>query len=566
MKQFIKLGFILLFVSCSAFAAPTWIGTYGAFEKHDDTSNPGSFTILMNDYDAWLHAEVGIQVNGESWGTEQMTYVGMVDGNSKWQFTPLNKFTDGDVVNYYFHGYDDNGFDIWDSNNGANYTFTATGNADSTLSFGSAKIFPTDFHGNYQDKDLEVREQYTFLAGSVGNVVFAQRFNKDGLTPSLGWTLYQGEGYLQSAAIDSTAQTIAVAYGVDSGIHYRASTDEGNSPFTTKSSLQMAAKVRAVAISNDGADGFVVAFTVGNVQYPNQLWVAQVTDGKELTNLQMIDSVPAPQGFLGDIELTHNNNGFTLAYGYRQQTYADYLRVAQSVDGSNWETSTIDSSRAISSPSLSSTDDSVAVSYTPFYGPDVHVQRNTGSGWVEIDAYHSNSGGTVKLSYMDNGDLALFKGGNYAISTDNGESWGDLTPIANRPDAASIANIDSNEDGLAILYHKTNSRPLLQTASYSAKPSMVDVNFICHNGNTQWGQNVYVVGNTVELGNWNADNAIQLDASNYPDWASSIEIPAGTSLEWKCIKKDDSSVEWQSGVNNSLQVEANTNPTTIGSF
>ncbi|WP_349342136.1 alpha-amylase family glycosyl hydrolase [Marinobacter sp. MA] len=85
----------------------------------------------------------------------------------------------------------------------------------------------------------------------------------------------------------------------------------------------------------------------------------------------------------------------------------------------------------------------------------------------------------------------------------------------------------------------------------------VSVTFQCANGITNWGQSVYITGNNSDLGNWSPASARKLDASNYPTWAGTFDIPADSSVEWKCIKRSESDpsaqLEWQSGANNSLQ-------------
>ena len=96
--------------------------------------------------------------------------------------------------------------------------------------------------------------------------------------------------------------------------------------------------------------------------------------------------------------------------------------------------------------------------------------------------------------------------------------------------------------------------------------SDVSVNFSCSNGNTSWGQNVYVVGDHASLGNWNASAAVKLDPNNYPTWDGDILLPKNTSIEWKCIKKAGASVEWQSGANNSYTAPANGSGATSASF
>jgi len=107
-----------------AAAFPSWMGVYGSYQRHDG-GNPGTFTVLMNQDYYGLHAEVAVQVNGGGWTTYEMNYAGNVDGNSLWQFTPSWTFPATQIVDFYFHGWDDWGGNIWDNNGGANYWFTA---------------------------------------------------------------------------------------------------------------------------------------------------------------------------------------------------------------------------------------------------------------------------------------------------------------------------------------------------------------------------------------------------------------------------------------------------------
>ena len=95
----------------------------------------------------------------------------------------------------------------------------------------------------------------------------------------------------------------------------------------------------------------------------------------------------------------------------------------------------------------------------------------------------------------------------------------------------------------------------------------VSVDFTCNNAYTEWGQNVYVVGNIPELGSWNTANAVKLDATSYPTWTGSVSnLPASTTVEWKCIKQDVGAVVWQSGVNNSVTTPAVGRVSSSGSF
>ncbi|HUL10599.1 MAG TPA: carbohydrate-binding module family 20 domain-containing protein [Methylococcaceae bacterium] len=83
---------------------------------------------------------------------------------------------------------------------------------------------------------------------------------------------------------------------------------------------------------------------------------------------------------------------------------------------------------------------------------------------------------------------------------------------------------------------------------------IVAENFICENGITTLGQSVYVVGSHDRLGSWDPGKAVKLDPTAYPRWSGSItELPAGTQIQWKCIKRPENATQpvvWQPGPNN----------------
>lgn len=81
-----------------------------------------------------------------------------------------------------------------------------------------------------------------------------------------------------------------------------------------------------------------------------------------------------------------------------------------------------------------------------------------------------------------------------------------------------------------------------------------EVRFVINNATTSWGQNVYIVGNCDELGNWNPKEAIgPAECPDYPTWTINIDLPKNKDIEFKVIKKDDSgNVIWESGDNHKL--------------
>ncbi|MYZ34970.1 MULTISPECIES: carbohydrate-binding module family 20 domain-containing protein [unclassified Streptomyces] len=77
------------------------------------------------------------------------------------------------------------------------------------------------------------------------------------------------------------------------------------------------------------------------------------------------------------------------------------------------------------------------------------------------------------------------------------------------------------------------------------------------NATTQLGQNIYVTGNQAALGNWNTGSALKLDPAAYPVWKLDVALPAGTSFEYKYLRKDAAgAVTWESGANRTATVPA----------
>lgn len=75
------------------------------------------------------------------------------------------------------------------------------------------------------------------------------------------------------------------------------------------------------------------------------------------------------------------------------------------------------------------------------------------------------------------------------------------------------------------------------------------------NATTQLGQNIYVTGNQSALGNWNPAGALKLDPATYPVWKLDVSLPAGTTFEYKYVRKDaNGNVTWESGANRTATV------------
>ncbi|HXU32936.1 MAG TPA: carbohydrate-binding module family 20 domain-containing protein [Thermoanaerobaculia bacterium] len=98
-------------------------------------------------------------------------------------------------------------------------------------------------------------------------------------------------------------------------------------------------------------------------------------------------------------------------------------------------------------------------------------------------------------------------------------------------------------------------------------PGTVSVLFSCANGTTVTGQDVYVVGAPAQLGGWDTTKALKLGPSSYPTWTGTVAgLASNSPIEWKCIKKQGTSVVWQPGANNVVTTPASGSTTASGSF
>ncbi len=73
---------------------------------------------------------------------------------------------------------------------------------------------------------------------------------------------------------------------------------------------------------------------------------------------------------------------------------------------------------------------------------------------------------------------------------------------------------------------------------------------------TVWGQDIYVVGDHASLGGWDPARAVPLSAATYPVWRATVTLPPGTTVQYKYIRLQGSSVTWESGANRTLTVPA----------
>jgi glycosidase len=100
--------------------------------------------------------------------------------------------------------------------------------------------------------------------------------------------------------------------------------------------------------------------------------------------------------------------------------------------------------------------------------------------------------------------------------------------------------------------------------------SQVSVRFIVNNGFTQFGENIFLLGNQHEIGNWDPNQAIGAMFNDvittYPTWYFDVSVPAGKTIEFKFIKKNGNSVTFEGGENHTYTTPSSGVGTVIVDF
>ncbi|BBH71570.1 hypothetical protein ACTI_82550 [Actinoplanes sp. OR16] len=173
--------------------------------------------------------------------------------------------------------------------------------------------------------------------------------------------------------------------------------------------------------------------------------------------------------------------------------------------------------------------------YTTGLANGVYCDRITGgvtSGGACAGTSITVSGGTASITIPANGAVAI------DVNAKSGSTPSPSVSASASPSAsASVSPSASTSPSASV------------SPSASSSTGTVAATFDVY-ATTTTGTDVYVVGSTAALGSWNTANAIKLSAAAYPIWTSTIQLPSGSSFEYKYIKKNAAgTVTWESTAN-----------------
>jgi alpha-amylase len=179
----------------------------------------------------------------------------------------------------------------------------------------------------------------------------------------------------------------------------------------------------------------------------------------------------------------------------------------------------------------------------------IHADFNYSTGACSGAAITVDSSGNATFSVSTHDAVAFHAGAVVGVPC----------PACGGSNTSTSSSAASSSKTSAASSSKSSTASSVASSSASGT---VAVNFICGNGTTYVGQSVYVVGSVAALGNWAAASAVKLNPTSYPTWTGTVQLPANSSIQWKCLKREDANsangVVWQGGSNNVVNTGSGT--------
>jgi glycosidase len=193
------------------------------------------------------------------------------------------------------------------------------------------------------------------------------------------------------------------------------------------------------------------------------------------------------------------------------------------------------------------------------------LPANSVSVWQRDPSVAVAQLGNVTPTAAQPGVKVTISGQGFGAATGSVRFGATAAAITSWSDQQVVATVPNVGQGTQII---TVTRSGSATASngfnftaYQAK--LVPVTFTVLNAiPTNPGDEIYLTGNTVELGNWattpaTAIGAMLTTAGTYPNWWLTVSVPAGKTLQYKFIRiQANGSVTWENGANHSYSVPA----------
>lgn len=184
------------------------------------------------------------------------------------------------------------------------------------------------------------------------------------------------------------------------------------------------------------------------------------------------------------------------------------------------------------------------------------LSPNESGVWV----YQNNSGspliGHVGPMLGEVGSVVTIDGEGFGSQTGSvkfGQTEANIVSWSDDQVKVTVPNVSSGMYDINVVTSSGNTSNTYDKYEV-ASGRLVSARFVVNNAYTSLGENVYLVGNVEELGNWDTSKAVgpmyNSVIKQYPTWYYDVSVPGNTNIEYKFIKKDQNgNVTWESGSN-----------------
>ncbi|MFO1495034.1 MAG: alpha-amylase family glycosyl hydrolase [Lysobacterales bacterium] len=193
------------------------------------------------------------------------------------------------------------------------------------------------------------------------------------------------------------------------------------------------------------------------------------------------------------------------------------------------------------------------------------LPANSVSVWQRDPTVSVAQLGNVTPTAAQPGVKVIISGQGFGAATGSVKFGTTAATITSWNDQQIVATVPAVGQGVhAVTVTRSGSVTPSNSFNFTAyQAKLVPVTFTVINASpTSPGDNIYLTGNTVELGNWAATTtgavgAMLTNASTYPNWWLTVSVPAGKTLQFKAIKiQSNGTVTWENGANHSYTVPA----------
>ena len=188
------------------------------------------------------------------------------------------------------------------------------------------------------------------------------------------------------------------------------------------------------------------------------------------------------------------------------------------------------------------------------------LPANSVSVWQVAGGEPGPAVGSIGPTVAQPGVTVTIAGDNFGSTQGNLAINGTATTIKSWSNTSVTFTVPSIAGGVyqAVLKNSVGTASnSIQFTVLTAK--MIPVTFTVNNASpTNTGDNIFLTGNIVELGQWGTtfDTAVgPLLPPNYPNWFQNVSVPAGTTIQFKFIKiAANGTVTYENGSNHTYTV------------